>query len=117
MQLSDAERREFAKIERHLAAEDPALARTLSMPAGGLNSQQGVDADPQGDNSSVITLSLPIVGQRTPPPERVQKRRSLGRWLMAAGVATVATSMVTGAAAAAAGGFLLIAAGKFTADR
>jgi hypothetical protein len=121
MQLSDAERRELARIERHLAAEDPALARALSMPGRPwpLDPQQAAEAESQGDTSSVITLSLPIVGQQAPPPQETPappRRRTLGRWLMAAGAATVAAGLLTGAVAAAVGGFLVIAAGKLTAD-
>jgi hypothetical protein len=120
MKLSDAEQRELARIERHLAAENPVLARMLSMPGRPWPTGTRHPSEQPGDTGAVITLSLPIVGQQTPPgpeqPEPTSKRRSLGRWMMVSGVATVAAGLVTGTVAVAVGGFLLIAAGKYTAD-
>jgi Protein of unknown function (DUF3040) len=122
MKLSDAEQRELARIERHFTAENPVLARMLSMPGRPwpVGSRHPSETEPQGDTGAVITLSLPIIGQQTPPePEQSQppsKRRSLGRWLMFSGVATVAAGLLTGTVAVAVGGLLLIAAGKYTAD-
>ncbi|TJY66341.1 DUF3040 domain-containing protein [Arthrobacter sp. CAU 1506] len=120
MKLSDAEQRELASIERHLAAENPALARMLSMPGRPwpIGTRHPSEAEPPGGAGAVITLSLPIVGQQTPPlPEQPRpKRRSLGSWLMVAGTATVAAALLTGTVAIAVGGFLLIAVGKYTAD-
>jgi hypothetical protein len=122
MKLSDAEQRALARIERHLAAENPVLARMLSMPGRPwpTGTRHPSETEPPGDTGAVITLSLPIVGQQTPPvPEQPQprsKRRTLGRWLMASGAATVAAGLLTGIVSVAVGGFLLIAAGKYTAD-
>jgi hypothetical protein len=121
MKLSDAEQRELARIERHLSAENPVLARMLSMPGKPWpTGTRNPSATEPGDTGAVITLSLPIVGQQASAPEQPQrrpKRRSLGRWMMVSGAATVAASLLTGAVAVAVGGFLLIAAGKYTADR
>ena len=68
----------------------------------------------------MITLSLPIVVQQTPPaPEQPSGHREtarLGRWVMASGAAAVAASLVTGTVVVAVGGLLLIAAGKYVAD-
>ena len=78
------------------------------------------ETEPPGETGAVITLSLPIVVQQTPPApeqsERPSKRRRLGRWAMASGAAAVVASLVTGTVVVAVGGLLLIAAGKYVAD-